>query len=123
MASYVNWNSCLVVKAEVGGEWVLFFPFLPLQLFPQFALDLIVIVFLLLLCYLFIMEPPSKKSRTLLDDDSSSDSGNESGGVPIDNTNYDFKINEEYARRFEYNKKREERQQCMYALPFFLSKV
>ncbi|RJE19376.1 Ribosome biogenesis protein Kri1 [Aspergillus sclerotialis] len=58
------------------------------------------------------MEPPSKKPRKLLDEDSSSDSGNESGGVPIgEGTDYNFKINEEYARRFEHNKKREEKQQ------------
>lgn len=57
------------------------------------------------------MEPPSKKSRKLLDDDSSSDSGDESGGVSINGPG-NFKINEEYARRFEHNKKREEMQQC-----------
>ncbi|PYI06344.1 ribosome biogenesis protein Kri1 [Aspergillus sclerotiicarbonarius CBS 121057] len=57
------------------------------------------------------MEPPSKRSRKLLDDDSSSDSGDESGGVPITNEDITFKINEDYARRFEYNKKREEKQQ------------
>lgn len=58
------------------------------------------------------MEPPSKKSRKLLDDDSSSDSGDESGGVPIGKQSEDlgFKVNEEYARRFEHNKKREELQ-------------
>lgn len=60
------------------------------------------------------MERPSKKMRTLMDDDSS-DSGDESGGVPIHNKSSDasFKINEDYARRFEYNKKREEVQKCM----------
>lgn len=60
------------------------------------------------------MEPPSKKARKLLDDDSSSDSGDESGGVAIGNVGNDFKVNEEYARRFEHNKKREELQKCMY---------
>ncbi|PLB46766.1 Krr1-domain-containing protein [Aspergillus steynii IBT 23096] len=56
------------------------------------------------------MEPPAKKSRKLLDDDSSSDTGDESGGVPINNQSngFNFKINEDYARRFEHNKKREE---------------
>lgn len=63
------------------------------------------------------MEPPAKRSRKLLDDDSSSDSGDESGGVPITNEDITFKINEEYARRFEYNKKREEKQQCK--IPYF----
>ncbi|KAL4927961.1 KRI1 family protein [Aspergillus undulatus] len=53
------------------------------------------------------MEPPAKKSRKLLDDDSSSDSGEEAGGVFLG----DFKINEEYARRFEHNKRREEKAQ------------
>ncbi|PWY72387.1 ribosome biogenesis protein Kri1 [Aspergillus heteromorphus CBS 117.55] len=57
------------------------------------------------------MEPPAKRSRKLLDDDSSSDSGDDSGGVPITNEDVTFKINEDYARRFEYNKKREEKQQ------------
>ncbi|BDD59367.1 KRRI-Interacting protein 1 [Monascus purpureus] len=59
------------------------------------------------------MEPPAKKPRKLLDEDSSSDSESEAGGVPIGNKDIDtgFKINEEYARRFEYNKKREEKQQ------------
>ena len=60
------------------------------------------------------MEPPSKKARKLLDDDS--DSGDESGGVPIGKQSDvdSFKINEEYARRFEHNKKREEIQKCMW---------
>jgi hypothetical protein len=63
------------------------------------------------------MEPPAKKPRKLLDDDSSSDSGDESGGVPItDQSEPAFKINEEYARRFEHNKKREELQKCKSAL-------
>ncbi|KAJ5678889.1 hypothetical protein N7462_007133 [Penicillium macrosclerotiorum] len=55
------------------------------------------------------MEPPSKKMKTLLDDDSSSDSGDDAGGVSLGNTaDLGFKINEDYARRFEHNKKREE---------------
>lgn len=61
------------------------------------------------------MEPPSKRARKLLDDDSSSDSGDESGGVPIGKQSPDdsaFKVNEDYARRFEHNKKREEMQKC-----------
>lgn len=62
------------------------------------------------------MEPPSKKARKLLDDDNSSDSGDESGGVAIGNVDNDFKVNEEYARRFEHNKKREELRQCKYIL-------
>ncbi|KAL4815208.1 KRI1-like family C-terminal-domain-containing protein [Aspergillus spinulosporus] len=57
------------------------------------------------------MEPPAKKSRKLLEDDSSSDSENESGGVSLGDSGAGFKINEEYARRFEHNKRREELQQ------------
>ncbi|KAJ5678229.1 uncharacterized protein N7477_003862 [Penicillium maclennaniae] len=49
------------------------------------------------------MEPPSKKMRTLMDDDSS-DSGDDAGG----SAESSFKINEDFAKRFEYNKKREE---------------
>lgn len=64
------------------------------------------------------MEPPAKKPRKLLDDDSSSESGDESGGVSL-NTNNGFKINEEYARRFEHNKKREEMQKRMAPLTEF----
>ncbi|PLB41971.1 KRI1 family protein [Aspergillus candidus] len=57
------------------------------------------------------MEPPAKKSRMLLDDSSSDDSGDESGGVTLNTSSdkdFKIKVNEEYARRFEYNKKREE---------------
>ncbi|KAJ5410423.1 uncharacterized protein N7487_004782 [Penicillium crustosum] len=56
------------------------------------------------------MEPPSKKMRKLLDQDSDSDSGDDAGGVLLGNQSSDtgFKINEDYARRFEHNKKREE---------------
>jgi protein KRI1 len=57
------------------------------------------------------MEPPAKRSRKLLEDDSSSDSENESGGVSLVDPGAGFKINEEYARRFEHNKRREELQQ------------
>ncbi|CAL5867328.1 uncharacterized protein PFLUO_LOCUS1543 [Penicillium psychrofluorescens] len=55
------------------------------------------------------MEPPSKKMRKLLDDDSS-DSGDDAGGVLVGKQSPDssFKVNEDYARRFEHNKKREE---------------
>lgn len=62
-----------------------------------------------------IMEPPSKKMRKLLEHDSDSDSGDESGGVLLGKQSPDagFKINEEFARRFEHNKKREEVARCM----------
>lgn len=63
------------------------------------------------------MEPPSKKARTLWDDDNSSDSGDDSGGVSLTKApEAGFKINEDYARRFEYNKKREEVQKRMAEL-------
>lgn len=65
------------------------------------------------------MEPPAKKSRKLFDDDSSSDSGDESGGVPVNN-GVTFKVNEEYARRFEHNKKREEMQKRTFICIIFL---
>ncbi|KAL6851114.1 Kinetochore protein Spc24 [Amphichorda felina] len=47
-------------------------------------------------------KPPK---RTLLND---SDSDSDDGGAAVQDST--FKVNEEYARRFEYNKKREERQ-------------
>lgn len=56
--------------------------------------------------YLAAMAPskdPKASKRNLLDDsDSESD-----GGANVDSG---FKVNEEFARRFEHNKKREERQ-------------
>ncbi|OAQ68013.1 ribosome biogenesis protein Kri1 [Pochonia chlamydosporia 170] len=48
---------------------------------------------------------PKPPKRNLLDD---SDSDSDDGGAQLGKA--DFKVNEEYARRFEYNKKREERQ-------------
>lgn len=45
--------------------------------------------------------------RKLLDD---SDSDSEDGGAALSNG---FKVDEEFARRLEHNKKREERQRCM----------
>lgn len=46
--------------------------------------------------------------RKLLDDDSS-DSGDDAGGVSLGKSpESGFKVNAEYAKRFEYNKKREE---------------
>lgn len=51
-------------------------------------------------------KPPK---RTLLND---SDSDSDDGGAAVQDST--FKVNEEYARRFEYNKKREERQRRKY---------
>lgn len=46
--------------------------------------------------------------RKLLDDDSS-DSGDDAGGVSLGQSpDASFKVNADYAKRFEYNKKREE---------------
>jgi protein KRI1 len=68
------------------------------------------------------MEPPSKKMRKLLDDDSDSDSGDDAGGVLLGKQSSDtgFKVNEDYARRFEHNKKREEvaRRRCIHSTFF-----
>src|SRR6478736_4353269 len=50
-------------------------------------------------------EEPKNSKRNLLDD---SDSESEDGGAAI--IAPDFKVNEDFARRFEHNKKREERQ-------------
>lgn len=75
------------------------------------------------------MEPPAKKSRKLLDDSSSDDSGDESGGVTLNTSgdkDFKIKVNEEYARRFEYNKKREElakrKSDSIYHLFFFANR-
>lgn len=67
------------------------------------------------------MEPPLKRLKKVLLADSSSNEGsdNEAGDVNSGGGVQDFKVNEEYARRFEYNKKREERQQCKrYSRPY-----
>lgn len=55
-------------------------------------------------------EPTSIKRAKLLDD---SESESEGGGVAIGE---DFKINTEYAERFEHNEKRKERhrRKCLY---------
>lgn len=57
--------------------------------------------------------------RKLLDDNSDSESGDDAGGVPLGKQSSDtgFKVNEDYARRFEHNKKREEvaRRTCLHS--------
>lgn len=63
----------------------------------------------------------SKKAKleiksNFLDDDSDSESDNSNGGAKLEEP--EFKVNEEYAKRFEYNKKREELQkrECAYQI-------
>ena len=58
-------------------------------------------------------EPPAKKARMMLDNESGSEDGSQLGGVELGPRSLNggeggFKVNEEYARRFEHNKKREE---------------
>ena len=62
-------------------------------------------------------EPVTLSKPSLLNDsDSSSSSEDESvGGVELDSSA--FKVNEEYAKRFEHNKKREELHRCQYLHP------
>ena len=63
---------------------------------------------------------PRKRTKTLLDEDSSSSSNDDHNssrdaevGDDKSSSNGDgFTINQEYARRFEHNKKREEQQKC-----------
>jgi len=42
----------------------------------------------------------------------SSDEDPDEGGAQLENDPTGFRINQEYARRFEHNKKREEKQRC-----------
>lgn len=53
------------------------------------------------------VDKTDNSKRNLLDD---SDSDSDNGGARVADAG--FKVNEEYARRFEHNKKREERQKC-----------
>ena len=74
-------------------------------------------------------ERPQKRTRLLSEDEDESDAGNiseGSGEVSILQKSYcgdrlepgDFKINEEYARRFEHNQRRAEMHRCMNACLF-----
>jgi len=60
--------------------------------------------------------PTEYPKPSLLDDsDSASSSDDDSvGGAKLEQS--DFKINEEYAKRFEHNKKREELRKCSFAV-------
>lgn len=64
---------------------------------------------------------PKKRTKTLLDEDSSSNddrsSSRDAEGVLVgqgksSSNGHAFTINQDYARRFEHNKKREEQQKC-----------
>ena len=56
---------------------------------------------------------PSKRVKILSDEGSDDDSDDSAdGGAKIDQNGDGFNINEEYARRFEHNKKREELHRC-----------
>ena len=72
---------------------------------------------------------PAKRIK-LLSDDEETDNGSSSdssGGVVLDSSKStkkgsDFKINEEYARRFEHNQRRVELQRCEFSPHAFLRK-
>ena len=66
-------------------------------------------------------DQPAKRTKVLLEEDDiageEDGSSNEAGGVPVDSgkplvDGQGFTINQEYARRFEHNKKREELHKC-----------
>lgn len=57
-------------------------------------------------------QAPSKKSTKIFDE---SDSDSDNGGIALNGGDNGFKINEDYAKRFEYNKKREELQKCTFS--------
>lgn len=54
------------------------------------------------------MERPSKRTKLLSDSESEGSDDDNQQGVKLENNAGDFKINDEYARRFEHNKKRED---------------
>lgn len=69
---------------------------------------------------------PQKRTKILLDEDSSSNGEDSSSraaeGISREQDYYasnahGFTINQEYARRFEHNKKREEQQKCQWNVP------
>ena len=64
------------------------------------------------------VSPPEKRAKLLLDDENSDSDGSQMQGVSIisdaaKDYNTGFTVNEEFARRFEHNKKREELHRCM----------
>lgn len=70
-------------------------------------------------------ERPQKRLKALLEEDDPSNAegsaSSDTGGVPVDNgqrnvQGHGFNVNQEFARRFEHNKKREEFQKCEVTL-------
>lgn len=57
-------------------------------------------------------ERPAKRAKLLSDSESDGSSDEESGGVPLngDSAEPAFKVNEEFAKRYEHNSKRAELQ-------------
>lgn len=65
-------------------------------------------------------EPPRKKAKLLLHDDSD-DGASESGGITVEEKgkssgDHILGVNQEYAQKFEHNKKREELQRRVYSV-------
>lgn len=64
------------------------------------------------------MEPPSKRQKKVLFDNDSSDDESDApqardGASNVDESGtFKLNVNQEFAKRFEHNKKREELQQC-----------
>lgn len=50
-----------------------------------------------------------EKTKMMLDDSDASSDDDSVGGAPLESG---FKVNQDYAKRFEHNKKREELQRC-----------
>lgn len=71
-------------------------------------------------------ERPRKKAKILLDDDSdygASGSGEISGDEGKSSGDHILAVNQEYAQKFEHNKKREELQRRVYNVPYIANKV
>lgn len=72
-------------------------------------------------------ERSRKRAKILLDDDSD-DEASGSGGISVEeggNSSGDhiLAVNQEYAQKFEHNKKREELQRRVYNVPYIVHKV
>ena len=64
--------------------------------------------------------PTQKRTKLLLDNESSDNDSDSSGGVSINKDEEDiatdgFTVNQDFARRFEHNKKREELHRCTFS--------